>query len=69
LKSARRQAGIKRIEGRFIRQGDRKFKKEAAMKTVDRMHDRIILRLLGIDAVARLFISLAHLTKYVGVFV
>ena len=39
------------------------------MKTVDRMHDRIILRLLEIDAVARLFISLAHLTKYVGVFV
>jgi len=39
------------------------------MKTVDRLHDRIILRLLGIDAVARLFIQLAHLTKYAGVFV
>ena len=47
----------------------RNLKGGTAMKTVDRIYDRIILSLLGIETVARLFIRLAQLTKYVGVFV
>lgn len=39
------------------------------MKETDRLHDRIILGLLGSEAAARLFIKLCHLYKYVGVFV
>jgi len=39
------------------------------MKGLDRMHDRIILTLIGSEQAVRIFIGLCQLYKYVGVFV